>query len=219
MLCGDSVCSGGIRLVERDYLIFNEINRWKYITGRHICDMVGFVGKRACDRRLNKLITAGYILRDKKIMYGISANYSLTAKGKALIGVANKKEHIRVEQISHDIAVADTAIFFNRKFGIPYSDMLSEKQLHQRDGFGNRVHRPDFVFIKNNKEYCVEVELSLKSKDRFKKNIISNFNDYYCQVWIVPDLHTAIFKFLKEMSENYPNIKILELKGVKNYET
>ncbi len=207
-----------IRLTERDYLIFSEINRWKYITGRHICDIAGFSGKRACDRRLSKLISAGYILRDKKILYGVSANYSLTAKGKALIGAKNRKEHIRVEQVTHDIAVVDTAIFFNKKHGILFSDMLSEKQLHQKDGFGLRVHRPDFVFYKNGRDYCVEVELSLKSKDRFKKNIISNFNDYYCQIWIVPDLHTAIYNFLNEMNKSYPNIRILELKGIKNYE-
>lgn len=207
----------GIRLVDRDYVILKEIDRWRYITGRHLCSMAGFSGQRACDRRLHKLIEAKYIVRDKKILYGIPANYSLTSMGNVLIGAPNTKEKIRVEQVPHDILVADTAIYFNQKYNIPYWDMTTEKQLHQKDGFGRRVHRPDFVLTKNDKLFCVEVELTLKAKDRFKKNIVDNFSNYHSQFWIVPDLHTRIYTFLSEMSENYPNIKIIEVSEVKNY--
>lgn len=203
-----------IRLVDRDYLIFNEIERWRVITGKHICNMTGFSGQRACDRRLRKLLTAGFIARNK-YLYGIPALYELTSKGKIIIGLPNKKERVRIEQIAHDICVLDTAIYFNRKYNIAFADILTEKQLHMRDGFGVRKHRPDFVFTRNSKTYCVEIELSLKSKDRFKKNIIDNFNNYYKQIWIVPDLHCAIHSFLKEMNETYPNINIIDIAEVK----
>lgn len=209
--------SNGFRLVERDYLILKEIDRWRVITGRHICGMTGFTGLRACDRRLHKLYIAGFIER-KKVIYGLPAIYKLTPQGKKLLEGTNKKECVRIEQIAHDISVADTAIYFNRKYNIAFSDMITEKQLHQKDGFGNRVHRPDFVFVDNGNEYCVEIELSLKSKERFKKNIIENFNNYHKQIWVVPDLHTKIYSFLSEMSISYPNIEIIDIAEVKKNE-
>lgn len=207
----------GVRLVERDYLILKEIDRWRVITGKHICNLCGFTGQRACDRRLSKLINAGFLNR-KRIIYGIPGIYSLTASGRRLINVPDRNEQIRLEQITHDIAVLDTAIYFNRKFGIAFSDILTEKQLHQNDGFGVRKHRPDFVFTKDGNLFCVEVELTMKSKDRFSKNIISNFTDYYIQIWVVPDKHTNIASFLSVMKEDYPNIKIIELSEVRKNE-
>ncbi len=207
----------GFRLVERDYLILREIDRWRVVTGKHICGMTGFTGVRACDRRLHKLYIAGLIER-KRVVYGIPAIYKLTPQGKNLLGETYRKECIRIEQISHDIAVADTAIYFNRKYNIAFSNMLTEKQLHKKDGFGVRTHRPDFIFSIDNDCFCVEIELSMKSKERFSKNIISNFTDYDKQFWIVPSGNSAIALFLYGMNESYPNIEIIELSEVKNIE-
>lgn len=207
----------GFRLVDRDYLILKEIDRWRVITGKHICGMTGFTGLRACDRRLHKLYVAGVIER-KKVIYGLPAIYKLTPQGKKLLEGTNKKECVRIEQIAHDMAVADTAIYFNRKYNIAFSDMVTEKQLHQKDGFGVRKHRPDFIFNFKDKSYCVEIELSMKSKERFSKNIIANFTDYHKQFWIVPDVNSAIAVFLSNMNESYPNIKIIELSEVKSIE-
>lgn len=207
----------GFRLVERDYLIFKEIDRWRVITGKHICGMTGFTGIRACDRRLRKLYSAGYLER-KRVLYGFPAIYKLTPQAKKLLVGTYKKESVRIEQIAHDIAVADTAIYFSRKYAIHFSDMLTEKQLHKQDGFGVRKHRPDFIFNYKDECFCVEIELSMKSKDRFSKNIIANFEDYNKQFWIVPDLNSAIALFLLDMNNSYPNIKIIELSEVRNIE-
>lgn len=210
-------CVSGFRLVDRDYLILREIDRWRVITGKHICGMTGFTGLRACDRRLHKLYVAGFIER-KKVIYGLPAIYKLTPQAKKLLVGTNKKECVRIEQIAHDMAVADTAIYFNRKYNIAFSDMVTEKQLHKKDGFGVRKHRPDFIFDYKDKCYCVEIELSMKSKDRFSKNIIANFTDYHKQFWIVPDINSSIAVFLSNMNESYPNIKIIELAEVKSIE-
>lgn len=207
----------GFRLVERDYLMLREIERWRVVTGKHICALAEFTGQRACDRRLHKLIAAQYIGR-KRILYGFPGIYYLTNSGKKLIGIKGKTESIKIEQIAHDIAVLDTAIYFNQKYKIAFSDMLTEKQLHKLDGFGVRKHKPDFIFSYKNKNCCVEVELSLKSKDRFSKNIISNFTDYHKQYWIVPDMNSKIAVFLLSMNENYPNIEIFEISEVQKNE-
>ena len=85
-------------LVDRDYQILREIDRFRFCLGRHIKLLTGFEGQRACDRRLKILIEAGYINR-KKILYGIPSVYFLTHKGKMLIGANKRQDKIRVEKI------------------------------------------------------------------------------------------------------------------------
>ena len=204
----------GLRIVERDYLILQEIFRWRIVTGRHIKEFAGFTGQRACDRRLAKLIEADYIYR-KKILYGFPYIYNLTSKGKTLLCVSRKSENIRVEQILHDSSVADTAIYVHRQFGIEYKDMTTEKELHGKDGFSCRNHRPDFIFKDSNGLTCVEVELSMKSKSRFERNIKDNFTNYDNQLWVVPNFNTGIYIFLESMQTVYPNIQIIDISEVK----
>lgn len=133
------------RLVKRDYLIFNEINRWRVITGKQICVLASFPSLRTCDRRLKKLIENGYITR-QKIIYGIPSIYSITHQAKVLIGAPARVEKIRLEQISHDITVLNVAIYFHKIMDISFQDIRTEKQLHSVDGFSNRKHRPDFIY-------------------------------------------------------------------------
>ena len=175
-----------IRLVDRDYRIIREVERWRVVLGRQIAELAGFTGLKACQRRLKKLIEAGYLER-KRILYGIAGIYSLTNKAKILASLPVRSEKIRVEQIPHDIAVLDTAIYFHKMKSVPYEDMTTEKQLHSMDGFGVRKHRPDFIINRNGKSYCVEIELSLKAKARLEAIIQANFMDYDHQIWIVPD--------------------------------
>ncbi|MDE5984353.1 MAG: replication-relaxation family protein [Eubacterium sp.] len=204
----------GFRFVERDYKILREIDRWRVITGRQIAELTGFTGQRACDRRLQKLIQAKYITR-QKYLYGFPSIYSLTNAGKIIIQAPKATQQIRLEQIIHDSYVTDTAIYISRKFDIPFSDITTEKELHRQDGFSNRKHRPDFVYLHNGKTICVEVELTMKAKNRFEKNITSNFENYDGQLWIVPDMKCNIAKVLIEHQDIYPDISIMPLDEVK----
>lgn len=204
----------GFRFVERDYEILREIDRWRVITGRQIAEITGFTGQRACDRRLNKLIQAGYITR-QKYLYGFPSIYSLTNTGKTIIQAPKATQQIRLEQIIHDSYVTDTAIYISKKFDIPFSDITTEKELHRQDGFSNRKHRPDFVYLLNSKTTCVEVELTMKAKSRFEKNITANFENYDGQLWIVPDMKCNITKVLIEHQDIYPAISITPLDEVK----
>lgn len=204
----------GFRLVERDREVFREVDRWRVITGRQISAVAGFSGQRACDRRLKKLIEAGYLTR-QRILYGLPSIYFLTRKAKLLIDVPDKPEHIRLEQISHDITVLNTAIYFHQVKAIPFGDMQTEKQLHQQDGFGNRRHRPDFIYSKDNKTTCVEVELSLKNKNRLEENIKQDFANYDFSFWVVPDMECKIAQIISQSRTAYPTIEILELREMK----
>ena len=204
------------RVVERDRKIVREIDRWKVCQGRHLRHLAGFSGQRACDRRLRKLISTGYISREK-LVYGVAGIYSNTRRASQIATVSKYNPKIRLDNLAHDIAVIETAIYMN-KMGIPYEAMTTEKELHRQDGFGVRKHRPDFIFTKGNKKICVEVELTLKSKSRFESNIIDNFSKYDMQIWIVSDYNSKIAQILKDNQTAYPIIEILELREVQNNE-
>jgi len=206
-----------IRLVERDFQIIQELDRWRVCLGRHIKELADFSGQRACDRRLSKLISAGYIER-KKILYGVPSIYCNTRKAKLVAHITGADNKIRVEQIKHDIAVLDIAVFIHKNFGIPFSDMTTEKQLHSQDGFGVRKHKPDFVYQKNNKFFCVEFESSLKSKSRFEENMKQNFLDYEKQIWVVPDEEYKILHILEDNKKRYTNIRIVKFSEVREHE-
>lgn len=204
------------RLVERDLQLFREVARWRVLLSRHLKILAEFPSQRTCDRRLKKLIEAGF-LRRKKYIYGVPYLYFLTRKAQVLLHVSTHETKIRIEQITHDIFVLDTAIFVHDEKAVPFSDMQTEKELHSVDGFSNRRHRPDFIYHQNGKTVCVEVELSLKAKTRLEKNIQQNFSAYDKQLWIVPNLHSKIAGTLQEQSNIYPGIEIIELSEVNHY--
>jgi len=203
-----------IRLVERDYKIFREIERWRVVLGRQVAELGEFTGLKACQRRLKKLIEAGFLER-KRILYGVAGIYSVTAKARAIANLPVRSEKFRVEQIPHDIAVLDTAIYFHRVKGVPFGDMVTEKQLHSMDGFGVRKHRPDFVINREGKTYCIEIELSLKAKARLEAIIQDNFMKYDTQIWVVPDKTCKIAQILKDNQLKYKHhIYMMELEEV-----
>ena len=162
------------------------------------------------------LIEAGYIGR-KHVLYGIPSLYFVTHKGKILISSSPKPDKLKVDQIVHDIAVVDTAIYFVLKHEATLLAITTEKELHQRDGFGVRRHRPDFLFALEDKTTCVEIELTLKSKERLVKNLKDNFMAYDRQIWVVPRGQIKINKILEEQLIAYPNTEILILEEVTDY--
>lgn len=205
-----------MRLVERDYIILREVSRWRFCLGRHIKHLAGFSGGRATDRRLKILIEAG-LLERKKIIYGIPSVYYLTHKSKALLQLNKRQDKIRIDRIMHDIAVLDTAIYFMIAHNIPLTDITTEKELHSLDGFGLRQHHPDFIFSKDDKINCVEVERTLKAKARMEKIVEKNFLKHNCQYWIVSNTQTKIIELLKIYFEMYPNVEIINLEEVQEF--
>ncbi len=205
-----------VRVTERDELILREIDRWKACGSKHIRFLAGFSGQRATDRRLKILTEAEYIER-RKYLYGIPYIYFLSAKGKALIQAGTRTERVKIEQIIHDRTVLDTAIYFMHKEGLSLQSIITEKQLHQLDGFGIRKHRPDFIFTKDELTHCVEVELTKKAKNRLLNIIKDNFMEYDMQIWIVPDSQPAILKILTDSQRYYSNIQVHLLQEITDY--
>ena len=200
-------------LVKRDYVIMSELDRWRFCLGRHIQAFAGFSGERACNRRLKILLQARYIER-QKVLYGVPYIYQLAHRGKMLIGANKRKDKIRIAQIAHDIALLDIAVYAMSKYQLVLSDIQTEKQLHSLHGFSIRKHCPDFVFEKDSKKYCVEIELSQKPIDRLIKILKSNFELYDTQIYFIKKTNQKLFRILQNNLIKYPNIEIQFLEDI-----
>lgn len=205
-----------VALVERDYRVMRDIERFRCCLGRHIKILADFEGLRQCDRRLKSLLEAGYVSR-KIVLYGVPSVYSLTHKGKMLIGANKRQDKIRVERVVHDIAVLDTVIYFMLKHEIEVGKIITEKELNSTRGFEQRKHQPDFVFKKADKTYCVEIELTAKSKQRFVEIVQENYLNYDTQYWVIAKTGVKILKMLESLQEGYPNIEIMEMEEIQEF--
>ena len=212
-LCVDT----GQRLVERDYELLREIERWRFCLGRHIRVLAGFASERTCDRRLKMLKDEAKYIDKKYILFGVPALYTLTHKGKTVIGANHRLDKIRVDRITHDIAVLDTVTYFILKSIAEVKQITTEKQLYSKNGFSIRKHYPDFVIETKNEKICVELELSAKGKSKFSNNLQENFITYDKQIWVVLTTGKKIIKQLEDHQTMYPNIEILYLEEVQNF--
>jgi len=177
--------------------------------------LCGFSGARATDRRLKLLIDAGYLAREK-YLYGIPYMYTLSHKGRLLLGVNKREDKIRVDRITHDIYIIEAIICYVKKYGVPLSAIESEKELHIKDGFGLRKHQPDFVVNSSSGRIAVEVELNPKAKDRMEENIRENYMKYDRQIWITNN--SKVKSLLKGFIGEYSNIEALALEDVLAYD-
>ena len=119
----------GIELNERDFLVFKIIFMFRYCLGRHVKELAGFKSIPSCDRRLKKLLEAKYIER-KRYIWGIPYIYTLSHKGRAILGVNKNPVTIRLEQVTHDLTVIDCVIYFLEKYNLLLGDITTEKELH-----------------------------------------------------------------------------------------
>jgi len=201
----------GLELQERDWEILRVVHRFRFCLGRHVMALCGFSGARASDRRLKLLVEAGYLIREK-YLYGVPYMYTLSHKGRILLGVNKREDKIRVDRIIHDIYIIEAIIYYVKKYGVSLSAIESEKELHIKDGFGIRKHQPDFVVGFAGGRIAVEVELNAKPKDRMEENIRENYLKYDRQVWITNN--SKVKSLLKMFVEEYSNIETLALEDV-----
>jgi len=206
--------SKGFELMERDIEIMHLVSRFKFCLGRQIKALLDFGCSRVCDRRLKKLVDFGYLER-RHILYGVPSLYFLGKNSKHIGTIKYYSYKLRLDEIMHDIAVLDTAIFFVKNHGLKLDELQSERELHSLDGFSHRRHQPDFVITKDGKKTCVEVEFTPKAKDKMMTNIKRNFFKYDNQIWVVPESENKI----RAMIENsqIADVMILSWESVAQY--
>ena len=160
------------------------------------------------------MIEAG-LLERRKYIFGIPYLYTVSHKGRNLLGVNKRADTIRLDRITHDIYVLDTVIYYMMKYNVSLCDIESEKELHIKDGFGMRKHCPDFVAVIEGRKYAVEIELNPKAKNRIEKNIRDNYLNYDNQIWFTND--NRVFSLIQGFQDEYSNIEIIRLEKVSEY--
>jgi hypothetical protein len=109
----------------------------------------------------------------------------------------------------------DTLIYLlQRKIIETQDSVTSEKELHRKDGFRDRRHQPDFIFIKDNKTTAVEIELSIKSIYRLENNMKDNFLTYDNQIWFIRRKNKRIERNIRMLIPKYSGVSIFYLEEV-----
>ena len=199
-----------IELMERDLNILKLVGRFTFLTGRHIKEFY-FSSDRTKERRLKMLVEGGYLKREK-ILYGYPYFYTLAHKGRVLVGLNKRADKIRLERIKHDLLVLDVVLELLEKYQLTIDEITTEKELHRKDGFGNRRHHPDFIFTYKGETYAVEIELTLKAKDVLQKNIRLNYMAYDHQLWYIEQSNKKLQANLDEIINRYDNVNIAYLR-------
>ena len=189
------------------------ISKYKFATGKQIKTLADFSSLNTCDRRLRKLIEAGYIQR-KYFIYGVPALYFTTKLAQDFFNLEYITSDIRIDKIKHEVNVTNTAIYFINHMKIPDYSLITERELKHEDGFCRQKHRPDFIY-NNNQKVCVEVEMTEKSKERLERNIRDNYLNFDTQYWIVSN--EKIKNNIQKLQSRYTNIEIIELETIKKY--
>lgn len=202
--------------MDRDLKILHEITRWRFLLSRQIRILCGFTSQRACDRRLAKLIEAGYITR-KHYIYGVPRLYTVTPKSVKIFALDYFTPHIRIEQIPHDVATVDTGIHLIFHEGIDSASIITERELKHEAGFGStNKHFPDLVYTKDNKTVCVEIELSAKKLTTLERNMKNNYKAFDFQLWFVPNDRPKVVANVKSIGKKY-GVEITPLERVIEY--
>jgi hypothetical protein len=202
-------------LTKRDEKILREVSRWRGCLGRHIKAIGGFSGTRATDRRLKKLVDEKLLTR-KNYVYGLAGIYQVTRKAQKLFNLDTYIGTIRLDQAVHDMTVVDVYLFFKEKLSLSAESFISEKEIRHEQGFTVRNHAPDFLYKYKGETFCVEVELSQKSKERLEANVADNYIKYAGQKWLVPKTNKRVRIWLEEFKNSYPNIDIIDLGVINN---
>jgi hypothetical protein len=216
-----------VQLVDRDVNILASINRFGFLFGRQIKLLMGFhVNGKASSRRIKKLVDGGYILR-KYLLVGKPSILSLSKEGFELIkikedGTKRKRynKSISLSTIKHEYSVVDAMIYLADRESVKYEDFMTEHEIlinkgnsseHYLQKREDRVHLPDLVFKKaEHEEVCVEVELTVKDIDIFRKNVESNSERYFKQIWIVKKSH----KKTRDRLGAYGDVEIIDYEEI-----
>ncbi len=195
-----------LKLVSRDLEILREVERWRFCLSRQIYDFTSFKSKSAFYRRLKLLVDHGYLTK-KRYLYGLPAIYTVTIQAYKELAIPVKSNKVSVGVLEHELAVIDCYLYFKDKYKLESNAFQSEREL--RNEFTSSKHYPDIVFKKEDNDYCIEVEFSLKSPNSLERNIKENYLNYEEQFWIIKKEHYRLNKLLEGLKQSYPNIKII----------
>lgn len=188
-------------ITERDRKILYWINRHGFVLVSQV-QKAFEMGKTAAYRRLKEMVDRG-LLKHERILADIPGVYWVTREGvelcESLLSAGKKPSP---STMLHDIKVIDISVYMLKQYGdvkwLTAREMKS-MQLREAQARGENVFSvlgarvPDGVLERNGQYYAIEVELSLKNRQRLKAII-----DDYAKRIVQQEFTSVVYFYGKE---------------------
>lgn len=204
-----------MKITQRDIEILREINAFGYVDVNFI-EQRFQLQKKLAYRRLKKLVDNNY-LKHSRVLYGEPGVYQVTHKGAQL-----SEDHLPpLKRISfatycHTLAVAHASIALIKQFG---GSFLTERMLRltkREMDAGACEHNCDGVLILNDKKIAIEVELTMKTKQRIEDIMMDySLQSEYSEVWYLCG-NEELYKHFSKLAQEYDFLKSFYLKNIIN---
>lgn len=189
-----------MQLTNRDIEIINFINEFGYCEMPHIEKRFGL--KKPRSYKVIRRLLLAELVKHQRIFHSTYGVYYLTAQGAEFTELPPLGK-ISVGRCAHQRILTDVYIKLLKKY--TDGNWISERRLkHDKfyAGLGKRGHVSDGILIlPDNKQIAIEVELSMKGKDRidrilraYSSQLSINEVWYYCPARMVPALSALVSK-------------------------
>lgn len=169
-------------ITKSDLAILETINRFGYMTVKEIAE-ISERQEKPVYTRLKALCDHG-LLNHRRMFYATAGAYWLTHEGKnACYSELTPIKELNVATFNHGLKVVGVYIGLKKRYGekliwITDREILSSKVMNASTFKGAfqalKSKVPDGIAVYENRKFAVEVELSLKGRNRMKK-IIENY--------------------------------------------
>jgi len=199
-----------VQLTERDIEILCFINEFGFCEMPQIEKRFGI--KKPLSYRLLRRLIKAELVKHRRIFYAGYGIYYLTSSGAKFTDLPSLGT-ISIGQYGHQRLITDVFIQLRKQY--PEAEWISERRLlHEKfyEGVGKSGHVADGILIfPDNKKIAIEVELSLKGKERITR-ILKDYSAQFSikEVWYfcLPGMLNA----MKALAADLSFITIFNLK-------
>lgn len=216
-----------MRLLQRDLEVLKALDKLRVLDINLISSLVG-INEGTCKNRMRKLVTEGYVkyyqeskttkryytVTKKGMAYLYPPRITISKSGKIYKKV-KKAPTINKRTLDHEIKVAEVLnhiLRFNDNLSI--DDFKTERDMQRKMKYMQIRNQHICDLLCEKYKIKIEVELSVKQKNKLSRNIIFNTSNYV-QIWFVNSdmLYKRLLDEKKYLEEKYL-IKIIKLNNI-----
>lgn len=197
-----------MQITKRDIELLKFINDFGFCEMSHIQRRFNLRHPRSY-QVMSRLIKKE-LIRHERFLHARQGIYRLTQKGAEVTDLP-PINRVPFGQYQHDLKIIDVYLSLSHLY--PHATWISERKLQQdkhRSGLSQRCHIADGILEFDNKKVAIEVELSLKNKERLTQ-IIKDYHTEFSitDVWYF--CNQALLKQFNKLTSHADFIKVLEI--------
>jgi hypothetical protein len=199
-----------LQVTERDIEILRFINDFGFCEMPHLDKRFEWSKPRNY-QVIERLLKMG-LLKHERVFYGRPGIYRLTLKGACYTDLP-AMQRVPLGNYAHEVVLID--VYLRLRSLYPEARFVSERALKRDkffDGVGKSGHLSDgFLIFPDGKQIAVEVELSLKGRNRTESILKSYGGDFSIkEVWYY--CSDGIVSSLRSMAVKMPFVKVYNLR-------